>query len=531
MSAITPHTNLYLLKNPNNLSKQNQLTFSNATAQYNYFVGLTNKLYVDNFTYQRKDYIIRYPLCIDNILDYNYCMYQNQNYGTKWFYAYIKNMRYVNDNMTEITIETDAFQTFMFDITYKASFVEREHVNNDSLGAHTLPEGLDTGEYIVNSHTQDTYNTNTTTIMGTTIDPNDKVYLGGGNYTGIPSALMYYRYDNIGSGSNPESNTLMYAIKQLQDGYGDSINTIFMAPKWICGGTTSYIPVVHTDTPVTQNLYIPRMSTLNGYTPKNNKLLCFPYCYIMISNAQGQANTYRQEVWTNTNSGMALKMDGVLTPSCSIRIYPVNYNGCENNYDEGLTLGKFPQLNWYTDLYTNWQTQNGISLGAIKLSAEQAGYLKAFGQIGTGALLAGMGDMAGGAFMGTGLKNIFETMQEAYRYSLIPPTISGSLNAGDVISATNINCFHFYKMSVKYEVAQTIDGYFNMFGYKVNMVKTPNITGRRYWNYVKTIGANIEGLIPEFYLDEIKDMFNAGITLWHDSTKFLDYSQNNTIVS
>ena len=41
MAAITPSTNLFLLKNTNNLSKQNQLTFANATAQHNYFNSLT----------------------------------------------------------------------------------------------------------------------------------------------------------------------------------------------------------------------------------------------------------------------------------------------------------------------------------------------------------------------------------------------------------------------------------------------------------------------------------------------------------
>ena len=86
MAAITPSTNLYLLKNTNNLSKQNQLTFANATAQQNYFLGITDKLFVDNFTYQRKDYTIRYPDCIDNIIKYNYVMYQNETYDNKWFY-------------------------------------------------------------------------------------------------------------------------------------------------------------------------------------------------------------------------------------------------------------------------------------------------------------------------------------------------------------------------------------------------------------------------------------------------------------
>ena len=68
-----------------------------------------------------------------------------------------------------------------------------------------------------------------------------------------------------------------------------------------------------------------------------------------------------------------------------------------------------------------------------------------------------------------------------------------------------------------------------MYGYKVNTVKTPNITGRTNWNYVKTIGANIEGDIPENDINELKTMFNNGITLWHKTNYYLDYSQSNNI--
>ena len=59
MAAITPTTNLKLLKNPHNLSSQNQLTFANATAQYNYFNSLP-KLEYDGCTYQRKDGVIMF---------------------------------------------------------------------------------------------------------------------------------------------------------------------------------------------------------------------------------------------------------------------------------------------------------------------------------------------------------------------------------------------------------------------------------------------------------------------------------------
>ena len=76
-------------------------------------------------------------------------MYQNDNYSDKWFYAYITGMEYINDNMTRISIATDVFQTWQFDLIYKASYVEREmiDVSSDVPGANLNPENLESGEY------------------------------------------------------------------------------------------------------------------------------------------------------------------------------------------------------------------------------------------------------------------------------------------------------------------------------------------------------------------------------------------------
>lgn len=123
--ALQPQTNLRLLKLPFTIDNKNQLTFSTLNDQTTYFLGLTH-LEIDNISYQRKDSIIRYPAHIDSIIEYNYCMYQNENYGNKYFYAFITGMRYINDGMTEIQILTDTFQTWQFDINFKESFVERE---------------------------------------------------------------------------------------------------------------------------------------------------------------------------------------------------------------------------------------------------------------------------------------------------------------------------------------------------------------------------------------------------------------------
>lgn len=554
MAAITPNTNLYLLQNINNLSKQNQLTFANATSQHNYFMSLANKLYVDNFTYQRKDYIIRYPGCIDDIINYNYCMYQNEEYTDKWFYAYIKNMRYVNDNVTEITIETDVYQTFMFDVEFKTSFVEREHVADDTVGLHTIPEGLETGEYIINGITSLYSGGNSTYIcVASTETP---ITIGQNPYTrqygGIYSGVFYTAFNDSYNASK-----FIFALDRM--GKGDAITAVFLVPTSLTGTITfthyapetppgsgvytefdaAPIPTSTTYVTLATSSDITSPTTLNGYTPKNKKLYCHPYNYFYITNNVGSDAEFHYEDFISNTA--KFKTVGTITPGCSIKCFPLNYKkfadstgsvNTMNSYNYGISAPKYPICSWSNDVYINWLTQNGVNIGGITLNAAQAGYLFSGVQLGAGIGLAAGGDpVAGGAMIANGARGIFETMQSNYQHSLIPDTAKGNANSGDItFSAGNMD-IPLYKMSVRAEMAAIIDGYFNMFGYKVNALKVPSLNSRVYWNYVKCIGVNIEGLIPEFYMDELKAMFNNGITLWHDPTKFLDYSQTNSIVS
>ena len=148
--AITPNTQIRLLSVPFEIDNKNQLTFNNITAQTNYFTSLPN-LEIEECSYQRKDNIIKFPAHIDTLLNYNYVMYKNNNYSNKWFYAFIDKMEYENNGTTNISIKQDVFQTWQFDLLYKKMFVEREHVNSDKIGEHTIPEGLETGELIVDN--------------------------------------------------------------------------------------------------------------------------------------------------------------------------------------------------------------------------------------------------------------------------------------------------------------------------------------------------------------------------------------------
>ena len=134
MAVITPESDLIFLRVPLEIDNKNQLTFANTTAQYNYFSGLTYKRTFDKFTYIRKDGVIKVPALIDDLYQYNYVMYRNENFSNKWFYAYITGYEFESPNCTAVSIKTDVWQTWFSMLNIKRSFVEREHVNDDTVG-------------------------------------------------------------------------------------------------------------------------------------------------------------------------------------------------------------------------------------------------------------------------------------------------------------------------------------------------------------------------------------------------------------
>lgn len=149
MSAITPDSYIKLVRF--DVTKENQLTFSDGVAQVNFFLNTLQGVEMQASSYQRKDYKVRFEASIDSIDIYNYMIVRNTSYNYKYYFYYITDMTYINDEMTEITIKLDVFQTFQFEYSYKKSFVEREHVQDDTVGKNIVDEGIETGDYIINN--------------------------------------------------------------------------------------------------------------------------------------------------------------------------------------------------------------------------------------------------------------------------------------------------------------------------------------------------------------------------------------------
>lgn len=536
-------TTFILLNVPLESDYKNTLYFNNKTEQENYFRSKAVRTF-EFSSYQKKNEPIHCPTTdangleaeYDDLIDagVNYVMYKNSAYTDKWFYAFIKEIEYISDGQVDIHIETDCIQTWLFNYRVKASFVEREHVSDDSIGNHTVPEGLETGEYISNGQV-DVDMGEMYIVVATTQAYETKVKgaLYGGCYSGLH--YMCWRAE--------EYQSVNYFLDYMdKNAHAEAINSIFMLPKFLVDDIKDYDPnnpeeygaingkkiASQTEKLVSKN--IPSLSssgTLDTYFPTNKKLYTFPYNYLLASNNTGGSAIYQYEHFKTTREGFEndclFNMYGVICPGGSIKLVPKQYKGVTENLEESLNAGKFPICNWTSDVYINWLTQNGVN---IPLSLASAG-LQMLGGIGMAS--TGAGALAGAGAIATGSLSIAQTLGQIRQQSFVPPQAEGNINCGDVLRGINKNSFSFYKMSIKKEYAQIIDGYFSMFGYKVNRVKIPNKCHRsRFW-YTKTIDVNIDGAIPNNDIQTIKNAYNNGITFWRNPNEIQDYSLSNEI--
>ena len=442
----------------------------------------------------------------------NYMAFQNTDYSNKWFFAFIDSIEYRNNYTTRINFTVDVFHTWFDYWTPEPCFIIREHVNDDT-----------TGEYIIQSHVKNAALQHTEIVIASERDFSEFAKRFGGVYNGIFSGFPYYCF--------PESTyaELEESIIELENSYPGSIISLFMAPNNLVTEQSGYVN--ESLQPVEIQQTIDAISTINGYTPKNKKLLTYPYVAINMSNGQGANAIYHQELFTKDSNGkLRFQIEECLTPGCSIRCYPIYYKGEALPYDEAVVLGKYPQLNWSTDNYTNWLTQNGVNIA----SDVGVGLLKF---IGAGSIAASTGDVTAGAIALGGASEVFSSMSSIYQHSFAPDTAKGNINCGDVITANLNNTFHWYSMTIKQEFARSIDDYFSKYGYKINRLKMPNQIGRVYYNYVQignseNIGyANTNSSVPSDDMEKINNIYRSGVTLWHSHDYLGDYSVNNTIVN
>ena len=169
---IQPNTNIIILKDcPLDKSYEHTIYFTSLDNQVDYFKSL-RKHNLTKQSYQRYEKgVLHVQKTAESLYDCNYLMFQNESFGTKWFYAFITSVEYVNNASARITYEIDVMQTWFFDYDLCECFVEREHSATDTLFGNLVKENLDLGdEYVCNK--TDTFDMNEMNVcVLSSVDP------------------------------------------------------------------------------------------------------------------------------------------------------------------------------------------------------------------------------------------------------------------------------------------------------------------------------------------------------------------------
>lgn len=518
---IEPNTVIRLLTNcPLDNTYDHTIYFNGAEAQFEYFAGLT-KYTLSKQTYQRVNRSrMRVQYKADDLYDCNYLMFQNTNFGNKWFYAFVKSVEYINNIVSEIEYEIDVMQTWAFDYRLGECFVDREHSATDNVGDNLIPERLEHGSYISDSLESDGFLYRSSIIVACTFDEQYKdVY--GSYIAGIFSGLAFIKFPNTAAGALEAAKFIGNAGAK-----SDGIVSVFLIPSVLTEATSG--------TPVRKTVTKQKSLTLkraDGTEVKNKKLYTYPYNFLYVTNLQGTSAEYRYEFFNSENCEFVLTGDVSVNPS--VLLWPTNYKGVQSNLDEKICLSGFPQLAYNTDTFKAWIAQNATSLGvnalssAIGLGNQYAAnqisqqYAKVGGDAARASLGAAMLPLSAAA-------SAASLVAQVYEHTLVPMQAKGA-GGSTTLSACELMQFAFMTKHIQPQFASIIDDYFTMYGYATHRVKVPNRNVRPYWTYTKTVGCVVHGSVPCDDMSKICKIFDNGITFWTNGNNIGNYSLDNSV--
>lgn len=591
MANFTPHGKVRIGNVPFDNSYRHTMTFPTREAQTAYFSSVcTQALERDTYTYIRPNNSIRVPFNAEQLYTYDYVMYQNANYGNKWFYAFIVDVNYINENTTELVLELDVMQTWYFDYQLVQGFVEREHVDDDTVGAHLNPEPNMDLEYIYQTFVEETYEDRQYYIVMLVTAQPHAIASGGGNitYTGSDAVsgglyqnqfnackvLLYKGWEDNGVElfkSDIRAYNESGSAEAIVDVYCAPVNSIdanYLEPtRWPAEASPSFT-LRDNCPPYVQNLLVTRPMDLNGYVPRNKKLLTFPYCYLELGDFTGRTEQLRWEFFNLDNGRAVLKESLCGVSDCQGYITPINYNGATN--EDGKSYKPFTfdftnKISWIYSTYQNWIAQNSVVnqlailgsagsmlagagaglgaasevLGAGLASARNLSQLSGINSAAGQGLLARNNaqyakaaakaylDSANSGMAGGGALGIAGTMANIERMHRVPNTSKGNTSGNSKFQNGYSGWYHA-KVCIRREFCEIVDGFLDMYGYQVDRVKIPNRTGRPYWNYVKMQNSCHRGSVPSDDMDKINRIYDSGITFWH-TADVGNYSLDNTI--
>lgn len=532
MAYIEPNTEIRFLSDvPFDPDYENTMYFDSLEQQTQWMINKTKSVFPAN-TYQRVSKgVMRVGgstmVHIATLYNCNYLMFKNTNFENKWFYAFVDNVEYVSNTVCEVSYHLDVMQTWHFDYTFNMCMIERQHTVTDIVGANTIPENLETGDYVVDNINTVSYTPGICLV--TTFDAEGE-YAPGALFGGrvangnMFSGLHYYLWQADQNGVDSVNTALENITKA---GKSDGVVAVFMMPFDFATSTSS-----------TKN-YTFDMRTenkLGDYVPRNLKLYTWPYTMMYVTNYQGGAVDYKYEYFDTPLKG-EFSVWGNWSTEPGLMLWPKNYKGAQENFDEGLALTGFPMCAWTNDAFKAWVAQNAGTLSAasfgIGLSLMQGLFtanIPLAGSVGSNLpQLPGnvakptwypgidVDKMAGGII---GAAALLGQVRDHY----IKPPQSGGSGNGNLLYQMGLMSYMYCNKHIREEYAEIIDSYFDMYGYAIHRPGYPNRNARPCYTYVKTQGCSINGEMPARDSTIIQTIYDKGIRFWRPSATFGNFN-------
>ena len=316
----------------------------------------------------------------------------------------------------------------------------------------------------------------------------------------------------------------------------------------------------------------------NGLPSFEPKLYTFPFRYFMITDYMNTPLVIKPELCENKTLKLRVKATNIATES-KYNLYVNGYKGDYNGNLNGIVNNSPLMLPVLSSAYSQFLATSSASFNQGNINAMLENDLTLKQGLATNSLnyrqnttnnymqgiSSGLSAIAsllslnfGGVVNGamgvvqSGINQRFNTLSNNLNNSQLKEQnklsnfeVSSMANAkttdllntpNSIKTSGNDTLFNLVNSNRKIDIIEfgldfrykhRIYDYFVKYGYKVNKWEKINVNSRRYFNFIKTNTCNIvSDEIPHEYLEEIKDIFNRGVTIWHvdNGANIGDYS-------
>lgn len=509
----------------------------------------TYKFSYSNCTYMRKDKVI----IVDENADVleaagvNYCRYINGDFNkSMYFYAFVESIEYVAPKTSRLHIRTDCFTTYFdrIDRARSQCFVEREHVENDTPGYHTLPEPTQHFEQIAINRWQRIWNSSTPSWFM-------NYFYVGAYATHAPGSDPIAPSIPIDYVGNVPSPGHLY-IAQIDDGtkmFEELINQQYeisytvIVPKSAVNTISTNIGDIYIAQDKTESdswsgdeeidIGGPYLTDLNyggtTYSIRNKKLCTYPYQSIEMTDLWDQSITLKPELTYEQTAKFYLHPESGAIPSFTL--YCKSYQQ-ENSFRNAISINCFPAVPYTTSYYDQYMAihKNQVEVEKLKMGKELTkGYISAGIDAVKGGSSTGLGSL------GKGISGFIDTEISRRDYNAKyadlkqrPPLVCNAPDGSTKLGVDGIG-FHINQWIPTEEYIKQLDSFFDRYGYNVSECKIPQWNTRPKFNYIKTAGANVSGQIPESDKEVINQLLDAGLTVWHSVGEYGIYDGANNL--